>query len=500
MTPRFNFAERSTSAEAVRHVPPSSRLFFRSVKLPALLAAGTLVVALVAFGFIAWRGMRHLQPLEAHMTAVTRLQQAGFHLEELTIEDERNLEAIRPKLEAVRNDIASILALNAFLAPKTGQRLAAAQTALGHLGSHPDAAVLSAIDEIRAALAGEVLAHGTLLDKVKHDVALELSATGAAFLVLAGLTVITLIRIRRRVLGPIGTLEHLLALLAKRDYSLAPTENVDPMIQPLTASYNHLVNRLQELEEENKRHRGSLEQEVRTATEALLEQHRNLAVAERLAATGEVAARIAHELRNPLAGMQMALSNIRAECGDRQEVARRLDLVIDELRRVTGLLNGLLDQSRVTPEEPVDLPLGRTVANLLAIVRYRIPREIGLTCDIPDDLVCHLPRDRIRQVLLNLVLNSADAIGDQHGQIAVRAGMSDGNLELTVTDDGPGFPEDLLREGIGTFRHGRPEGNGLGLSIVSRLVRNLDGRVALSNVEPHGACVRLILPCRGNNA
>lgn len=500
MTPGFNLAGRPASTASAPDVPPSSRLVFRSVKLPALLAAFTLVLALVAFGLIAWRGMRHLQPLEAHMTAITRLQQIGFRLEELTIEDERDLEQIRPKLDAVRQDIGSIMALDRFLAPKTEVRLAAAQAALSNLGGNPEGSVLSAIERIRAALAGEVIAHGKLLNRVRHDAALELSVAGAAFLLLAGLSAITLIRIRRRVLAPLDTLEQLLALLAKRDYSLAPTENVDPMIQPLTASYNHLVNRLLELEEENRRHRGSLEQEVRTVTEALLEQHRNLAAAERLAATGEVAARIAHELRNPLAGMQMALSNIRAECSDRNEVAQRLDLVIDELRRVTALLNGLLDQSRITPEAAVDLPVGQTAAELLAIVRYRIPKGIRLTRDIPEDLVCHLPKDRLRQVLLNLVLNSADAIGERPGEIAVRAALSDGTLELTVSDNGPGFPPELLREGIGPFRHGRPEGTGLGLSIVSRLVRNLDGRIELSNLEPHGACVRLTLPCRRPNA
>jgi signal transduction histidine kinase len=272
------------------------------------------------------------------------------------------------------------------------------------------------------------------------------------------------------------------------------------MIQPLTESYNHLVVRLRELEKESTRYRDTLEQEVRTATEALLVQNRNLASAERLATAGEVAARIAHELRNPLAGMQMALSNIRIDCQDHKDVVERIDLVIDELRRITGLVNGLLDQSRITPEPIVVTVIGKVIEELLTIVRYQIPKEIELRSDIADEIVCRMPKDSLRQALLNLILNAADAIGANAGQITVHAAASGDMLELAVSDDGPGFPAEILREGISPFRTGRAGGTGLGLSIVSRLVRNLDGRIELLNVEPHGARVRLLLPFRGANA
>jgi len=475
-------------------------LVFRSVKLLAVLTAGTLVVALIVFGGITWRGLQHFGPLQKHIEALTRLQQTGLRLEELTIEGLRNGSLSQARVEGVRQRISAAIASDGYLAPKTPQQLTRIESTLSGFGNDARPALLSAVAHLREVLTAETSAHAQLLNEVRYGLALEFALIGAAVLVLSSLGLLMLARVRRRVFGPLNTLEQLLALLAKRDYSLAPVENVDPIVQPLTSSYNHLVNRLIELEAENARHRDTLEQEVRTATGALLEQQRSLATAERLAAAGEVAARIAHELRNPLAGMQMALTNIRAECGDRQDVVQRLDLVIDELRRITGLLNGLLDQSRTTPERLVELPLSRTVEELLAILRYQIPKSIRLSRDIPDDLVCLLPRDRLRQVLLNLVLNSSEAIGECSGTITVRAATTDNLLALTVCDDGPGFPPDLLRDGIGPFRTGRPGGTGLGLSIVSRHVRNLDGRVELSNLEPHGACVKLILPCRGSNA
>lgn len=478
----------------------AGHLFFRSVALPAFLAACILVLVLASFGFIAWRGLQHLDPIERHLTALTHLQETGLRLEELAGQEANQITLQQSRLVDLQRDLGNLIASDGFLAPKTQQRLVSARAALSDLGNDPERSLQRVIGQVRAALSGEFLAHGRLLAQVRHDLLLEFSVTGSALLVLTSLGVLIIIRMRRRVLAPLDTLQHLLSLLAKRDYSLAPTEGVDPIVRPLTLSYNDLVNRLIELEDESARYRDTLEQEVRTATEALLEQHRSLASAERLAAVGEVAARIAHELRNPLAGMQLALSNIRAECNDRSDIVERLDLVVDELRRVTGLLNGLLDQARITPEPAVDLPLAKTVDDLLAIVRYQIPKDIQLRTEIPEELVCHLPKDCVRQALLNLILNSAGAIGARSGEIVVAAAAVGDKLKLTVSDDGPGFPADWLTEGVSPFRTGRAGGIGLGLSIVMRLVRNLEGRIELRNRKPHGACVRLILPIRGTYA
>lgn len=486
----------SPSAERVEGAAPK-HLVLRSVKVPATLVVGLLVLALAAFGVIAWRGLQHLDPVHNHLKVLTRLQETGLRLEELTVKGMNGTRLSPEMLEPLSREIASVAALDGYLAPDTAERLGAAQTALSDPALAPKQALLTALKQMRKVQRDETRVHDELLTQVRHDMILEFSAAGTAVVLFGGVGLLTLVAARKRIFRPLATLEHLLALLAKRGYSFAPTEDVDPIVLPLTTSYNELVKRLIDLEEENARYRESLEQEIRAVTTALLEQHRSLAAAERLAATGEVAARIAHELRNPLAGMQMALSNIRTECRDRQDLVGRLDFVIDELRRVTGLLNGLLDQSRITPEPNVDLPIAKVVGELLSIIRYQIPRQIELSKEIPDDLVCHLPRDRFRQMLLNLVLNSAEAIGDRPGTIMIVASVADGMMNLTVTDDGPGFPGEFLSEGVGTFRTHRPGGTGLGLSIVSRLVRNLEGRMELSNVAPHGACVGLVLPCRG---
>jgi signal transduction histidine kinase len=233
---------------------------------------------------------------------------------------------------------------------------------------------------------------------------------------------------------------------------------------------------------------------VRTATRTLLEHQRELTNAERLAAVGEVAAGLAHELRNPMAGIQMALSNLRRDLTESEQVAR-LDLVIGELKRVTRLLNDLLDQSRQAPEPIVDLHLAEKIKALLDLVRYQVPEQIQLDQRIADDLCCRLPEGRLRQALLNLIVNAAQSIGTSSGTITVAATLSDRVLRIEVRDDGPGFPEPLLTTGVRAFATWRDGGTGLGLAMVRRLAFDLGGNLNLANQIPRGACVTVELPC-----
>ena len=100
---------------------------------------------------------------------------------------------------------------------------------------------------------------------------------------------------------------------------------------------------------------------------------------------------------------------------------------------------------------------------------------------------------------MNLILNAQQAIGEHEGVIVIDAGVEDGRLSLSVCDDGPGFPQDLLEAGIRTFVTHRADGTGLGLSMVQRFARAHGGNVNLYNVEPQGACVTLELPCGGSH-
>jgi two-component system, NtrC family, sensor kinase len=210
-------------------------------------------------------------------------------------------------------------------------------------------------------------------------------------------------------------------------------------------------------------------------------------------------ARIAHELRNPLAGIKLACTNLRQELSQRlgsPEYNERIDMVTGEIDRIIVMQDTLLDHTRHQPEPSRNITIARTVNDLIKLARYQIPPRIQLEQRIPEDIVRRLPEGQFRQSLLNLVLNAMQALGEREGRIMIEANLTDDSLRLDVCDDGPGFPPDLLEYGIRAFITHRAGGTGLGLSMVQRFARSVGGSVKLSNREPHGACVTLELPCR----
>jgi len=328
-----------------------------------------------------------------------------------------------------------------------------------------------------------------LEQQAESQLRLELAAPLAILAVGVVLIPIT----RQRIIKPLNAFGRQLTRLAEGRFTPAPLDEVDPLVLPLHRNFNELVRRLREYEAVNEARTASLEQEVRSATRALLEQQRTLARSERLAATGELAASVAHELRNPLAGIQMTLSNLRAELQD-PELIERIDLVINEVIRLTRLLNELLDKSRHAPEPPRPVDLASLVGDMLAVTRCQVAPEVHLESRIPPDLSCRLPQDRLRQALLNLLLNAATALPDTGGTVTVSAARENDRIHITVSDDGPGFPAELLQSGIRPFFSTREGGTGLGLPMVRRFARDVGGEFTLANRQPHGACATLLLP------
>jgi len=254
-----------------------------------------------------------------------------------------------------------------------------------------------------------------------------------------------------------------------------------------------MVTRLEQLEHANRTRTLLLEKEVRAATEALLKQQQSLARAERLAATGELSAILAHELRNPIAGIQITITNLRRDIAD-AALGERIDLVSSELQRITRLLNGLLQQSSHVPEPARVVAVDRLVQELATLIRYQLPPWIELAVQAVPKLECRLPEDGLRQAMLNLILNSVQAMHNKPGTVTIQATRESQSLILSVTDEGPGFPEEVLN-GIRPFVTSRESGTGLGLAIVKRFAKDLGGELTLSNRASLGACVTLTVPC-----
>jgi signal transduction histidine kinase len=271
------------------------------------------------------------------------------------------------------------------------------------------------------------------------------------------------------------------------------TEDVDPLMEPLFARYNRMVKRMRDLDVGHVKREEALQQEVDEASRALIQQQAVLARAEVMAAVGDMSARLAHDLRNPLSGALLALTNLRGEV-DAPEHSDRLGTVIQELERIVRLLNNLVDESRQSPERPQRLQLRSVIDDLLKLLRYQLDARIAINANVPENIYCRLPEAGFRNVLLNLMLNAAQAIGERPGAIEIAAAVDAGRVELRIGDDGPGFPEELLKTGVyerGTWRIG---GTGFGLATARRFALEHGSSLELRNGTTGGATVILRFP------
>lgn len=300
---------------------------------------------------------------------------------------------------------------------------------------------------------------------------------------------------RTNVIEPLDALRDLLSGLAEGVKKPISRASSDPIINDLFQRYNDLVAHLIELEQAHQTYTSRLESQVRKTSHELLEQSQRLAKAERLAAISEMAASTAHELRNPLAIIQLALENMQREIAD-PELRERLGLLHKEVNRLTTHLNDLLGAARQHNEAAQPIDVSQTTRELIRLLRYQVTDGIHFDLKCPDHLVAILPETEFRQVLLNLLQNAVQAIGQRAGEIKIEISQSDRQLLLTVTDSGGGFDPVLLEQGVRPFVSLKEKGSGLGLVMVQRFAREQHGALKLENMPGGHARVSLTLPLR----
>lgn len=238
---------------------------------------------------------------------------------------------------------------------------------------------------------------------------------------------------------------------------------------------------------------GPLRLLARAWLRGVLDQRRALLRAERLALAGEAAASLAHEMRNPLAGIVLGLQNLERDAPD--PLASRVRPLVAEIERVNRSLNEHLGALRAPAETPEPVDIGQAVAELAELLRYEAADRIAIETDVPPGTVCRTQPDRFRQVVLNLGLNAIQAMEGEGGRLRIRAAAREGTLELEVRDTGPGFPPALLEAVPAPFTTTRAQGTGLGLRLVRRTVTEMGGVVELSNPPEGGARVSIRIPC-----
>jgi len=484
----------NSSHEDTDSYPVSSALILRSLRLPALVLGSVVILALALMTLTAWRAETRIGTVQLHMQNILALQALSMHIEH------DYLRLVNPQAplpahvqQALDRQLAAIIAADHSRVADTPAVLNQLRQLLARRDASHDT-LLSTLAQIHDRITRETSAHAALVSDVERTARFEFNLALTLVVVLPLLALAILYLLRHRVQLPLRDLSWLMQRLSQQDYASAPTAHADPLIKPLLLRYNHLVNRLAELEAEHQDRETLLEQQVRAASTTLLTQQQHLAQAEKLASVGEVAASIAHELRNPLSGIQMALTNLRRET-ESADHAARLDMILDEINRITRLLNGLLDQARHRPEAASEVNLAELCSSLASLARYQLPPGVTLVTDVPGNLHCVVAADGLRQALLNLILNARNALGNSTGIIRLAVQPRGDSMEISVTDSGSGFSDTLLSHGPRPFISGHESGTGLGLAITRRFVNDLGGRITLDNPPTGGARVTLYLPC-----
>ena len=221
--------------------------------------------------------------------------------------------------------------------------------------------------------------------------------------------------------------------------------------------------------------------------------------AQRYAAWGEVARRLAHEIKNPLTPIQLSAERLthrlssKLGATDADMLARATQTIVEQVAQLKGMVDAFSQYARI-PEirlEPLDL--NRLVREVLALYESH---GRGMVMELDESLPqVEGDQARLRQVIHNLLQNAEQAVADvKRPRIAIYTQCDLGNARLTVQDNGSGFPPDILARAFEPYVTTKSRGTGLGLAIVKKIVEEHSGSIEIRNLKPTGAEVAILLP------
>lgn len=224
---------------------------------------------------------------------------------------------------------------------------------------------------------------------------------------------------------------------------------------------------------------------------------REMARVEHLATVGMLAAGVAHEINNPLAGIRTAMERLLRQSRDPDVAQRYGDVLRDAISRIERAVRGALTFARASEVSLESVSLPGAVERALELAGPCLEKgRIGLVREFEPSLPeVHADPAKLTQIVLNLVLNACDAT-PEGGEIAISARRGESDVTLDVLDSGPGVPSELREKVFNPFFTTKPvgEGTGLGLAVSRAAAREMGGDLALLPSAGAGAQFRLRLP------
>lgn len=225
----------------------------------------------------------------------------------------------------------------------------------------------------------------------------------------------------------------------------------------------------------------------------------HLLQAQRDAAWAEVARRLAHEIKNPLTPIQLSAERMqlklapKLEGADADMLARSTQTIVNQVAALKRMVDAFSQYARKPEPAMQELDLNALVREVLTLYE-------SLGGSVRTEFAPNLPAvigdpTQLRQILHNLLQNAQDALGETpEPRIVVATGIDGGRVCFSVTDNGGGFPDHLVKRAFEPYVTTKPKGTGLGLSIVRKIAEEHGGEVTIAHVVPHGARVTILLP------
>jgi two-component system NtrC family sensor kinase len=312
--------------------------------------------------------------------------------------------------------------------------------------------------------------------------------------------------IRATVHNPVRRLTEGTRHVAEGELNYSLPVSSDDELGSLAASFNRMTEQLKKAQEENQQWTRTLEARVQEKTGELERAYHRLAQSEKMASLGKLAAVVAHEINNPLAGI-LTYSKLVSRLLDkglederrRAEAKSDLQQIAGESKRCGAIVKNLLTFARQAPLVPQENDLGGIVQRCLLLVGHQCElQQVEVESQIePKMPSIHCDSAQIQQVLLALLMNAVEAM--PHGgrlKVGTSYNAERREAQIVVNDDGMGIPEDVLPHIFEPFFTTKAEGKGigLGLAVAFGIVQQHGGKIAVSSTPQKGTTFTVTLP------
>ena len=342
---------------------------------------------------------------------------------------------------------------------------------------------------------GVVLLYQPLLSVEKETISGQLLISISILMNLIIIGIYGLYILSRRVIIPVQKLIKTTDHISRGDFP----DNIDVGgVKEINQLYIALRTMFEEIENTKKSLKNNI-QALEESNRELVRTQRELLASEKLASLGRLAAGVAHEIGNPLSAIRGYIEVLkRGYLQDERKATQFLDNIHKEGERIDRIIRTLIDYSRKRDFELKNLDVNEVIRHSVEIIKSQgLLRKIDLRMGLSDKpLITRADYHQLSQVIINLILNSKDAINGD-GIIEIKTSENqDGTIEFSLNDNGCGIPEEIIDKIFDPFFTTKEPGlgTGLGLSVSERILQGFNARISAESKPGSGTTFTIVFP------